>query len=129
MQGYLACEGSSFGLLCSASCALYIGVGAKLEDVCSPRSTMQDSVPITVWCPTDSSPQFTWINSTSYFTINESSKHLENFCQMFCIQKVVRIWGKVWLTHWACLTHWLTANMLVKCSLVLFCLAIVLSTS
>lgn len=82
----------------------------------SPRSTM----PETMWCPTDSSPLFTWLNIMSYLTSNESSKHLENFYQMPHIQKVVRIWGKAWLSHWACLFYWLTANMLIKPFLTLF---------
>lgn len=82
----------------------------------SPRSTM----PVTKWCPTDSSSQFTWLNIMSYLTSNESSKHLENFYQMSYIQKVVRIQGKAWLSQWACLFFWLTANMLIKHFLTLF---------
>lgn len=44
----------------------------------------------------DSSPQLSQINTLPCFVNNESSKHIENFCQMPHIQKAVKIHIKTW---------------------------------
>lgn len=76
----------------------YWGGGGGKGCWLSPRPTVPDPVSGTVWSPLHlDDPHFTWINIMPCFINNESSKHLENFCQMPCIQKDIRIYRKTFV--------------------------------
>lgn len=84
----------------------------------SPWSTVPDPARSTV-TPSDSSPHFTWNNICPILWIMKVQNILRISAKCH-VQKDVRIHRKALQTHWACLFHWLTANLLVKHSLISF---------